>query len=122
MWCSIKPIKNEIIFWNQNINLTKYVNLYFQEDAKFTKKANWKKEMMESFERWQKRREGMEYNEKNEISPCTSLNILEPQERCTISINIPFKRLHDHGDQRILYKEVVIVFEHYNYLYKSNLD
>ena len=28
-----KPIKNGIIFWNQNINLTKYVDLYFQEDA-----------------------------------------------------------------------------------------
>ena len=75
--------------------------------------------MMESFDKWQKRRQGMEYSEKNEISPSTSLNILEAQERCTISINIPFKRLNDHGDQRILYKEVVRVFEHYNYLYKK---
>ena len=49
--------------------------------------------------------------------PCTLLTILEPQERCTISINIPFKRLNDHGDQRLLYKEVVRVFEHYNYLH-----
>ena len=49
------------------------------------------------------------------------LSIIEPQEKCTISINIPFKRLHDHGDQTILYKEVVKSFEHYNFInYEKN--
>ena len=38
---TFKPIKNGIIFWNENINLSNYVDLFFQIDSKFTKTPNW---------------------------------------------------------------------------------
>ena len=116
--CDYKPIKNGTIYWNEQINLTNYVDLYFQQDAKFTQTPNWDKIMMETFEKWQERRQGMEYDPKVVMTPYTTLNIMKPQEKCTISINIPFKRLKDHGNQAILYNEVVRIFQHYNYLNK----
>ena len=110
-----KPVKNGTIYWNEMINVTNYVDLYFQQDAKFTKTPNWEEIMIETFEKWQERRQGMDYNSKVVISPDTALNIMKQQEKCTISINIPVKRLNDHGDQSILYNEVVRIFEHCNY-------
>ena len=111
-----KPIKNGIIYWNENVNLTSYVDLYFQEDAEFTKVPNWKQIMQDTFDNWQRQRQDIEYDPVVQMSPMTSLTIMEPQERCTISINIPFKKLGDHGDQIVLYNEVVNIFKHYNFI------
>ena len=116
-----KPVKNGIIYWNENVNLTSYVDLYFQDDAKFTKVPNWQQIMQDSFHHWQKRRQGIDYNPIVQMSPMTSMSIMIPQDRCTISISIPFKKLKDHGNQSRLYKEVVRIFHHYNHVMNEKI-
>ena len=49
--------------------------------------------MQESFEHWQSKRQGIDYNPTVQMSPMTSMSIMIPQERCTISITIPFKKI-----------------------------
>ena len=83
---TFKPIKNGIIFWNENINLSNYVDLFFQIDSKFTKTPNWQQIMVETFNNWQREREEKECKDSVEISKSTSMTILEPQKKYTISI------------------------------------
>ena len=75
---TFKPIKNGMIFWNENINLSNYVDLFFQIDSKFTKTPNWQQIMIETFNNWQREREEKECKDSVKISKSTSMTILEP--------------------------------------------
>ena len=64
-----KPVKNGIIYWQDKVNFSSYVDLYFQEDAEFAKVPNWQQIMIDSFDNWQRSREGKTYDlRKREVS------------------------------------------------------
>ena len=44
-----KPIKNGIVYWDEPLNLTNYVDLFFQPDSSFIQIDNWKEKMTRDF-------------------------------------------------------------------------
>ena len=115
---SFRPIKNGVVYWDEPLNLTNSVDLFFQPDAAFTQVEGWKNRMENEFEEWQNNRRDKDIEEDIEIGHEVSLKIFEPKDKCTLLLTIPHMELKDHGDPIDLYWDVLKIFKYFNYQQK----
>ena len=72
---NIKPIRNGIVRWNQNVQYQNYVDLYFIPNSKFAKQHNWENRMMDQFKLWQQQRQNLDLDLSVEMDKDVTMEI-----------------------------------------------
>ena len=96
------------------------IEVLFDPTAPVFKNLNWKKEFMESFEKWQYERND-DFNPRFEFLLDTELQIIEPTKPTSYLLVYPSEFLGDmSGNQFDLRKKMVHTLEAINYLHRND--